>query len=246
MWVYLPTSLYSAEQEDSTSERGSSEDSGPSPTASSTITPKLSCAQELGGGSLMMPQSGTTFRHSTGVHSLDSWISSLAGSRARTCLSLEREGGSKSERGLGCGTNTLESFAKFDPSESLWKTFQASLLEGLLESFSGTWPQWGLMRNGSCFQPPRLEPLTFVNESLFLPTPEASLGLIPAQSWASSERKLNGQSRPSGAKIGSSLKWDLGVIYLRHGFKKFRAVVNPHFCEWMMGWPQGWTKLRGR
>lgn len=38
-------------------------------------------------------------------------------------------------------------------------------------------------------------------------------------------------------------KWLLASWIISHDFKKFLAVVNPRFCEWMMGWPQGWTQL---
>jgi DNA (cytosine-5)-methyltransferase 1 len=50
-----------------------------------------------------------------------------------------------------CGEKWHGSFTKFDPNSSLWKTHQCSLL-GDLEEFSETWPQWGLMRNGECWE----------------------------------------------------------------------------------------------
>ena len=55
-----------------------------------------------------------------------------------------------------CGEKWHASFTKFDPDSSLWKTHQCSLL-GDLEEFSETWPQWGLMRDGECWEQRTLE-----------------------------------------------------------------------------------------
>ena len=55
-----------------------------------------------------------------------------------------------------CGEKWLASFVKYDPDSSLWRTHQCSLL-GDLEEFSETWPQWGLMRDGECWEQRMLE-----------------------------------------------------------------------------------------
>ena len=55
-----------------------------------------------------------------------------------------------------CGEKWHASFVKYDPSSSLWRTHQCSLL-GDLEEFLETWPQWGLMRNGECWEQRTLE-----------------------------------------------------------------------------------------
>jgi DNA (cytosine-5)-methyltransferase 1 len=55
-----------------------------------------------------------------------------------------------------CGEKWHASFTKYDPDTSLWKTHQCSLL-GDLEEFSETWPQWGLMRDGECWEQRTLE-----------------------------------------------------------------------------------------
>ena len=57
-----------------------------------------------------------------------------------------------------CGEKWRGSFVKFDPNSFLWKTHQCSLL-GDLEEFSETWPQWGLMRDGECWEQLTLERL---------------------------------------------------------------------------------------
>ena len=50
-----------------------------------------------------------------------------------------------------CGGKWRGSFTKYDPNTSSWKTHQCSLL-GDLDEFLETWPQWGLMRNGECWE----------------------------------------------------------------------------------------------
>ena len=55
-----------------------------------------------------------------------------------------------------CGEKWRGSFVKFDLNLSLWKTHQCSLL-GDLDEFLETWPQWGLMRNGECWEQRTLE-----------------------------------------------------------------------------------------
>lgn len=65
------------------------------------------------------------------------------------------------------------SLAKFDPATSSWKTAQFSLL-GDLDEFSQTWPRWGLMRNGECWERPTLAPRTSASVSGLWATPAAS------------------------------------------------------------------------
>ena len=55
-----------------------------------------------------------------------------------------------------CGEKWQGSFTKYDQDMHLWKTHQCSLL-GDLEPFSETWPQWGLMRDGECWEQRTLE-----------------------------------------------------------------------------------------
>jgi len=55
-----------------------------------------------------------------------------------------------------CGDKWRGSFTKYDPSLCSWKTHQCSLL-GDLDEFSETWPQWGLMRDGECWEQRTLE-----------------------------------------------------------------------------------------
>jgi len=55
-----------------------------------------------------------------------------------------------------CGEKWRASFTKYDLDTRSWKTHQCSLLEDL-EEFLETWPQWGLMRDGECWERQTLE-----------------------------------------------------------------------------------------
>jgi len=55
-----------------------------------------------------------------------------------------------------CGEKWRGSFVKYDHNLSLWKTHQCSLL-GDLDEFLEIWPQWGLMRDGECWEQRTLE-----------------------------------------------------------------------------------------
>jgi hypothetical protein len=75
-----------------------------------------------------------------------------------------------------CGEKWRASFTKYDPDLSLWKTHQCSLL-GDLDEFLETWPQWGLMRDGECWEQRTLEQNIRGTESGLserLPTPSAT------------------------------------------------------------------------
>lgn len=89
---------------------------------------------------------------------------------ARTYPQPEKAQASK-ENEAASGASSLASFARWHPDSCSWKTAQCSLLGGL-ESFSETWPRWGSMRNGVCWERAPLAPLIEESESgLSVPTP---------------------------------------------------------------------------
>lgn len=73
----------------------------------------------------------------------------------------------------GSGPESRNAFAWLDPASSSWKTSQGSLLEDS-DTFSRTWPRWGLMRRGECFPAAAWVPHTSEIESSFWQTPIAS------------------------------------------------------------------------
>jgi hypothetical protein len=86
-----------------------------------------------------------------------------------------------------CGEKWRASFTKYDLDTRSWKTHQCSLLEDL-EEFLETWPQWGLMRDGECWEQRTLEQtIRGIGYGLSekLPTPQATdhISKPTSQSW---------------------------------------------------------------
>ncbi len=123
----------------------------------------------------------------------------LAGSRAKTFQQPEKVLGSTGSE-AECGWKWPASSAKYDRNSRSWKTRQCSLLEGL-DVFSGTWPRWGMMRDGESWELSTPELPTSGNESgseLNWPTPKASDGLMgdcPA------ERRRNTPGLPTAVHL---------------------------------------------
>jgi hypothetical protein len=142
----------------------------------------------------------------------------LAGFHAKTSVQPEKAQ-ELTESEAECGEKWRGSFTKYDLDSRSWKTHQCSLA-GDLEPFLETWPRWGLMRDGECWEPQILEQIT--NDSEFgslLPTPtchNAKEGNYPAEK----RRRTLSLATHVGGKI------------------------HPEFTEWMMGWPLGWTDLK--
>jgi hypothetical protein len=91
----------------------------------------------------------------------------LAGFHARTLVQPGKEQ-ELTESEAECGEKWQGSFTKYSPDSRSWKTHQCSLLEDL-ESFSETWPAWGLMRDGECWEQRMLEQTIRGIESGLLP-----------------------------------------------------------------------------
>ena len=87
----------------------------------------------------------------------------LAGFHAKT-LAQQEKAQALMENDQECGEKWRGSFVKYDQDLSLWKTHQCSLA-GDLDEFLETWPQWGLMRDGECWEQRTLERLTKGTES---------------------------------------------------------------------------------
>jgi len=101
------------------------------------------------------------------------------------------------------GVRWRESFAKLDRDTSSWKTRQCLLLGGL-ESFSETWPKWGMMRDGECSE--RVMPVlpTSGTGSGYWRTPNASDGeggIMEMREGASGHYKLRDHVMPVNAKM---------------------------------------------
>ena len=70
---------------------------------------------------------------------------------------VQREKAQESmEKTQDSGEKWRGSFVKYSPDSHSWKTHQCSLA-GDLDEFLETWPQWGLMRDGECWEQQTLE-----------------------------------------------------------------------------------------
>jgi DNA (cytosine-5)-methyltransferase 1 len=156
-----------------------------------------------------------------------------------------------------CGEKWHGSFVKWDPDSCSWKTHQCLLL-GDLDEFSETWPQWGLMRDGECWEQRTLEQTIRGTESGLSPngvdsfhTPNTT-GLDGGSNSRKALKKRqekfptptchnsNEKGSPSEFKRQSP---GLGTVVLVDK-NKTGGILNPTWVEWLMGWPLGWTDLK--
>lgn len=137
-----------------------------------------------------------------------------------------------------CGLRYIDWFAKLDLSSSSWKTCQLCL-DGGWEEFSATWPRVGMMRNGECFQLANLELHTHANVCSSLPTPTASdvADILTSNMKYRADTRTGKPRRiaPSGGTFSAGLN---RLFKMATGF-----WLMPSFCEWMMGFPKGWTEI---
>jgi hypothetical protein len=159
---------------------------------------------------------------------------------AKTSAQLEKER-ELMESEAECGDKWRASFTKYDQNSSLWKTHQCSLV-GDLDEFSETWPTWGLMRNGECWDMTGSVVNTGETESGLLATPTKEL----FSHWSSAKAKISTDGRrKSGVKVGSIFWWDMTEQHLRlGGLEEKKMIPDPSCGEVVMGWPMGWTELQ--
>jgi hypothetical protein len=196
-------------------------DGEPSALLSGKPIPQAYCAPGKMTVFSRLSRFGMTFKPLTESRGEELLTLYLAGFHAKT--SPQRGGGlALTESAAECGEKWRGSFTKYDPDTSLWRTHQCSLL-GDLEPFLETWPKWGLMRDGECW-----EQITLAHH-----IKEKEYGL--KQYVTPTTRDYKGMS---GAGFRA-----------RHGENHNLAdclggTPNPTWVEWLMGWPLGWTDLK--
>ncbi|HEY9814957.1 MAG TPA: hypothetical protein V6D20_04015, partial [Candidatus Obscuribacterales bacterium] len=183
-------------------------------------------------------------------------MSFLEGFPVRTYQSQAR-GLEYQEPEAAFGLSSSESLAKYNHDLSMWKTRQLSLLADS-EEFSETWPKWGSMLNGECWE----------RMTLALPTVGKESGLWPTITVCGNHNR-KGASKTSGDGLATAVKnWptpqasdnrDRGnlsspaikrrkakgkQIMLSQSVSSESGQLNPAWVEWLMGWPIGWTDLK--
>ena len=117
--------------------------------------PQAYCAPDKMTDFSRLSRFGMTYKPLTADLGEELLMSYLAAFHAPTFPQQEK-GQESMEKPLECGEKWRGSFVKYDPDLFLWKTHQCSLL-GDLDEFLETWPQWGLMRDGECWEQRTLE-----------------------------------------------------------------------------------------
>ena len=213
---------------------GISLDGAQSAQSSGKPTQQAYCAPDKMTAFSRLSRFGMTFKVLTEPHGEALLMSYLEAFHAKTSQS---RGGGRVLTGteVECGVKWRGSFTRYSQDSCSWKTHQCSLL-GDLEEFSETWPQWGLMRNGECWEQQTLERTIRGTESGFVgqtfPTPDASCGQRGTQPHWTPKRKSGHQAQYTINQAVRDLEQSSG------------GKLNPVWLEWVMGWPMHWTDLR--
>lgn len=175
----------------------------------------------------------------------------LGGSRARTSASPEPVKVSK-ENAPGSGRKWRELSARYDRVTSGWKTHRCLFEEDLPPS-SLTLPRWGMMRDGVLWERTTPELPTGENASGYWPTPTVR-----------GNTNMPKQGTKRGTGLATAVRtWPMVIASARHGWSRRqksairgcriddvvereagdKTRLNPDWCEWLMGWPVGWTRL---
>lgn len=172
---------------------------------------------------------GTTLQPSTDAHgeALLTWWREA--SRAKTSATAATRLASTASA-PACGERWPASLARFDPDSSSWRTSQRCLVEGWAQ-FSQTWPSWGLMRDGECWAPETSAAPKAANGYGLWPTLKASDGDQYSRNFDYfKRRRLVAPDLPVIVAL-STPATPMG----------FYGRLNPDWCEWLTGWPIGWT-----
>lgn len=152
----------------------------------------------------------------------------------------------ESKRGLmenaqDFGKKCQESLEKFAQKSYSLKTAHNSQGSGCLKSYP-ILPKWGTMRNGDVSERTRLELTTKENESGFLVSTPTKL-MPYERTDPKTENRIrilpSGQPRKlSKNGLDGSLNWVQFLLWME-------ILPTPERCEFSMGFPIGWTDVRG-
>jgi len=136
------------------------------------LTAEKSCSNDNETESCQCSPSGMTCEHSTASPGRDSLTLCAEDSHAKTSASSGKDQESE-ETKAGYGRKCGEWFARWHPDSCSWKIPQCLLFEDSEESLV-TWPKWGLMRTGVCWERTMPELHIYESECGYWPTPDAS------------------------------------------------------------------------
>ena len=224
-------------------------------------TPQAYCAPDKMTGFSRLSRFGMTYKHLTESRGEELLTLYLEDFHAKTFQPQEKAQ-ELMESEVECGEKWHASFTKYDPDSCSWKTHQCSLL-GDLDEFSETWPQWGLMRDGECWEQLTLERHIRGIGFGLLPngldtfhTPNTT-GLDGGSNSRKALKKRQEKYPTPGASDaikGTSENWkpvrpsgQPAQYSLNQALRDITGMTgrpNPMFVEWLMGWPIRWTDLK--
>jgi hypothetical protein len=218
-------------------------------------TPQAYCAPDKMMDFSRLSRFGMTYKPLMETRGEELLMSYLAAFHVPTSAQLAKEQ-ELMERPQDSGEKWRGSFVKYSPDSHSWKTHQCSLL-GDLDEFLETWPQWGLMRDGECWEQQMLAQTIRGTESGLSPngvdsfhTPNTT-GLDGGSNSrrALRNRQVNWPTPRTAGMCGGTGSWDL--LKKNTTIEEARAMgagnggkLNPMWVEWLMGWPLGWTDLK--
>ena len=107
-----------------------------------------------------------------------------------------------------CGVSSTDSYARYDPDTSSWRTSQGSLFGEWIE-YSETFAKSGMMRGGQLSPLPTSVPPTSERESGLWPTPvanEVKKWPTPVSGDATGSRSSKGKDRPDEGGLANEVK----------------------------------------
>lgn len=202
-------------------------DGEPSVPWSETPTARDDSCSDRMKGTLHRSPFGTMYVPSTDARGLALLTLFREASRAKTSA-LPAEATDSTESAAASGWKWPGSFAKWDRASCTWRTRQCSLIEDSTE-FSGTWPRWGVLRDGECSELTTLAPPSTESESGYWQTPTTRDG--KGQSGLGNRIKRGKPGKPHVANLCDQIV-DIGRPDL------VRCI---EFRYRLMAWPIGWT-----
>jgi hypothetical protein len=203
-------------------------------------TQQAYCAPDKMMDFLKVSRFGMTFKPLTESLGEELLMSFRADFPVRTLVPQEKAQ-ELTEKHQECGEKWQGSFTKWSQDSCSWKTHQCSLV-GDLDEFSETWPQWGLMRDGECWEQLTLEQsikgIAFGLSLNYLtpppknwPTPTATdwkaMGKLETLKRQGNNFEAGGQNRPQ-----------------YHYSRLMNMKMPVSASEMLMLWPVEWTDLK--
>ena len=205
-------------------------DGEPCARLNGTPTQQAYCAPDKMTEFSRLSRFGMTYRPLTADHGEAVLTSYLAAFPVRTLVQPEREPESL-ENDQECGFIWLESWAKYDPVTSMWKTRQCSVL-GDLEPYSETWPRWGTMRDGEFWEQQTLAPHTSETESGLWPTPNQ-------RDWKDTGATQGNRKSPN---LETAVHWPTPTVCGNYNRKGASATSGDGLATAVKNWPTPRTK----